>query len=99
MKIIGLIGGTTWISTLDYYRIINETIRKKLGRKHSAHCILYSVDFERFIAWSSVISATFVYISIVEFIPTYLLGIIPGSILLISWFFMVANIKKYKVVA
>jgi len=49
MKIIGLIGGTTWVSTLEYYRIINETIKEKLGGVHSAHCILYSVDFDEFI--------------------------------------------------
>ncbi len=49
MKTIGLIGGTTWASTLDYYRIINETIRENLGKQHSAHLILYSVDFENFI--------------------------------------------------
>jgi aspartate racemase len=46
MKIIGLIGGTTWVSTIEYYRIINQTINEKLGGTHSANCILYSVDFE-----------------------------------------------------
>jgi aspartate racemase len=46
MKTIGLIGGTTWLSTLEYYRIINETVKDKLGKKHSAKCILYSIDFE-----------------------------------------------------
>ena len=46
MKTIGLIGGTTWVSTLDYYRIINETVKEKLGGAHSAHCILYSIDFD-----------------------------------------------------
>ncbi len=46
MKIIGLIGGTTWVSTLEYYRIINETVNEKLGGKHSASCILFSVDYE-----------------------------------------------------
>lgn len=59
MKIIGLIGGTTWISTLEYYRIINETINEKLGKKHSANCILFSVDFEEIIVknyenWSEI---------------------------------------------
>jgi len=49
MKTIGLIGGTTWHSTLDYYRIINEIINEKLGAHHSAHLILYSVDFEEFV--------------------------------------------------
>lgn len=50
MKTIGLIGGTTWISTLDYYRVINQTVNKRLGREHSAKCIIYSVDFEESIA-------------------------------------------------
>jgi len=49
MKIIGLIGGTSWVSTLEYYRIINETVKEKLGGMHSAHLILYSVDFDEFI--------------------------------------------------
>lgn len=46
MKTIGLIGGMTWESTLLYYRIINETLNKKLGGLHSAKCIIYSLDFE-----------------------------------------------------
>ena len=46
MKTIGLIGGTSWVSTKEYYRIINETVNEKLGKEHSARCILYSVDFE-----------------------------------------------------
>lgn len=45
MKTIGLIGGMSWQSTLEYYRIINETVKEKLGGNHSAKCILYSVDF------------------------------------------------------
>lgn len=46
MKTIGLIGGMSWESTTTYYRVINETIKEKLGGLHSAKCILYSVDFE-----------------------------------------------------
>ena len=46
MKTIGLIGGTTWHSTIEYYRIINESVKEKLGKSHSARCILYSIDFE-----------------------------------------------------
>jgi len=45
MKTIGLLGGMTWHSTIEYYRIINELIAEKLGGYHSAHLILYSVDF------------------------------------------------------
>jgi len=45
MKTIGLIGGMSWESTLEYYRIINETVKEKLGGFHSAKMVLYSVDF------------------------------------------------------
>lgn len=45
MKIIGLIGGMSWESTVPYYRQINETVRERLGGLHSARIILYSVDF------------------------------------------------------
>ncbi len=46
MKTIGLIGGTTWVSTADYYRLFNQKVNKALGKNHSAKIILYSVDFE-----------------------------------------------------
>lgn len=46
MKIIGLIGGMSWESKVEYYRIINEEVKKRLGSLHSAKCLLYSVDFE-----------------------------------------------------
>jgi aspartate racemase len=45
MKTIGLIGGMSWESTREYYRILNEETRRALGGFHSAKCILYSVDF------------------------------------------------------
>ncbi len=45
MKTIGLIGGMSWESTLEYYRIINETVKEKVGGFHSAKMVLYSVDF------------------------------------------------------
>ncbi|MEP7237200.1 MAG: aspartate/glutamate racemase family protein [Ferruginibacter sp.] len=45
MKTIGLIGGLTWYSTLDYYRLLNELANKELGGSHAAKIILNSVDF------------------------------------------------------
>ena len=45
MKTIGLIGGMSWESSLEYYRIINEKVKEGLGGLHSAKCLLYSVDF------------------------------------------------------
>ena len=45
MKTIGLIGGMSWESTVTYYQIINETVKRELGGLHSAKILLYSVDF------------------------------------------------------
>ena len=45
MKTIGLIGGMSWESSLEYYRIINEESRRRLGGLHSAKCMMYSFDF------------------------------------------------------
>lgn len=45
MKTIGLIGGMSWQSSMEYYRIINETIRDRLGGHHSAKILMYSLDF------------------------------------------------------
>jgi aspartate racemase len=46
MKTIGLIAGMSWESSLEYYRIINETANQKLGSLHSARVLMYSFDFE-----------------------------------------------------
>ena len=46
MKTIGLIGGMSWESSSEYYRILNEEVKQRLGGLHSAKCILFSVDFE-----------------------------------------------------
>jgi len=45
MRTIGLIGGMSWESSVEYYRLINEGVRERLGGLHSAKCVLYSVDF------------------------------------------------------
>ncbi len=45
MKTIGLIGGMSWESSLEYYRIINEEVKKKLGGFHSGKIVMYSVEF------------------------------------------------------
>jgi aspartate racemase len=45
MKTIGLIGGMSWESSLEYYRIINENVRERLGGLHSAKILMYSFDF------------------------------------------------------
>lgn len=45
MKTIGLIGGMSWESTLEYYRIINQAVKERLGGFHSAKLVMYSVDF------------------------------------------------------
>ncbi|GAB3478294.1 aspartate/glutamate racemase family protein [Amycolatopsis cihanbeyliensis] len=45
MKTIGLLGGMSWESSAEYYRLLNEFVRDTLGGLHSARCVLYSVDF------------------------------------------------------
>jgi aspartate racemase len=45
MKRIGLLGGMSWESSLEYYRLVNEEVRDRLGGLHSADCLLRSVDF------------------------------------------------------
>jgi aspartate racemase len=45
MKTIGMIGGMSWESSIEYYRIINEAVRTELGGLHSAKSIMYSVEF------------------------------------------------------
>lgn len=42
---MGLLGGMSWESSIEYYRIINETVKQRLGGLHSAQSLMYSVDF------------------------------------------------------
>ncbi len=44
-KVIGLIGGMSWESSAEYYRIVNETVRARLGSLRSARCLMWSFDF------------------------------------------------------
>jgi len=46
MKLIGLIGGISWESSVEYYRHINRTVAERLGGLHSGRVVLYSVDFD-----------------------------------------------------
>lgn len=48
MKKIGLVGGISWTSTVDYYRYINEGVNEKLGGLNFAECMIYSVNFDDF---------------------------------------------------
>ncbi|MBD2872948.1 aspartate/glutamate racemase family protein [Paenibacillus arenilitoris] len=45
MKIIGMLGGMSWESTVLYYQIVNEVVKNELGGLHSAKILMYSVDF------------------------------------------------------
>ena len=45
MKVIGLIGGMSWESSAEYYRIINQEVRRRLGGVHSARSLMWSMDF------------------------------------------------------
>jgi aspartate racemase len=45
MKTIGLVGGTSWVSSLEYYRFINQGVNEVLGGNQFARCVLYSINF------------------------------------------------------
>ncbi len=45
MKLIGLLGGTSWPSTIDYYRLLNEMAQARFGGEHSANLLLKSIDY------------------------------------------------------
>ena len=45
MKTIGMIGGMSWESSIEYYRIVNEKVKERLGGLHSAKSVMVSVDF------------------------------------------------------
>ena len=49
MKTIGVLGGMSWESTIEYYRLLNETVKAELGGLHSAKILMYSVDFEELV--------------------------------------------------
>ncbi|MFA5215727.1 aspartate/glutamate racemase family protein [Sulfuricurvum sp.] len=51
MKVIGIIGGVSWESSAEYYRLINQKVKERLGGLHSAELILYSLDFELISQW------------------------------------------------
>jgi aspartate racemase len=46
MKTIGILGGMSWESTIEYYRLLNSEVNRRLGGLHSARCIMVSVDFD-----------------------------------------------------
>jgi aspartate racemase len=48
MKIIGIIGGVSWVSSIEYYRLMNEMVNKQLGGLHSAKILMYSIEFGNF---------------------------------------------------
>lgn len=60
MKTIGLLGGMSWLSTIPYYRVINQVVNQHLGGLHSARLVLYNVDFteiellQRANAWNEI---------------------------------------------
>jgi len=51
MKTLGLIGGMSWESSSEYYRILNKLIQKEKGAYHSCKCYLHSVNFQEIYNW------------------------------------------------
>lgn len=48
MKVIGIIGGVSWVSSLEYYRLMNEKVRNEFGPLNSAKILMYSIEFGEF---------------------------------------------------
>ena len=48
MKTIGIIGGVSWVSSIEYYRLMNEMVRDELGGVYSAKILMYSIEFGEF---------------------------------------------------
>jgi aspartate racemase len=48
IKTIGIIGGVSWVSSAEYYRLMNEMVREKLGGLHSAPILMFSIEFGEF---------------------------------------------------
>ncbi len=48
-KLLGLVGGISWVSTEQYYRFLNEGVNRQLGGLHTARLIIHSVDFHDFV--------------------------------------------------
>ncbi|MGP8214099.1 MAG: aspartate/glutamate racemase family protein [Bacteroidia bacterium] len=61
MKILGITGGTSWASTIDYYRAINLGVNEKLGGNNFAECIIYSFNYNDIIKNTSVKNFKAVY--------------------------------------
>ena len=51
MRMLGVIGGMSWVSTVEYYRLLNEGVQKALGGAHSARIVMSSVEFAEMAAW------------------------------------------------
>lgn len=48
IKIIGIIGGVSWASSIEYYRLMNEMVRDTMGGVHSAQILMFSIEFGEF---------------------------------------------------
>lgn len=53
MKTIGLIGGTGWVSTVEYYRTINQEVNRRLGGLNAARCVLFSINYAEIDAFNA----------------------------------------------
>jgi aspartate racemase len=81
MKTLGLVGGTGWVSTVDYYRLINQGINKILGGYQFARCILYSINFGDIIKYNERNDTEGIYKLIKEATQKVILGGAEGIVL------------------
>ena len=81
MKTLGLVGGTGWVSTIDYYRLINQRINEVLGGHEFARCILYSLNFGDIVACNDRNDAEGIYALIKDATEKVIQGGAEGIVL------------------
>jgi aspartate racemase len=81
MKTLGLVGGTGWVSTVEYYRLINQGIHNALGGHEFARCILYSLNFGDILAGDEKKDSEGVFTLIRNAVHTVVRGGAEGVIL------------------
>ena len=81
MKTLGLVGGTGWVSSIDYYRLINQGINEVLGGYEFAQCILYSLNFGNIVACNERNDAEGVYTLIKDATEKVIQGGAEGIVL------------------
>lgn len=81
MKTLGLVGGTGWVSSVDYYRLINQGVNAALGGHEFARCILYSINFADIMACNQRNDTEGIFVLVEDAANKVILGGAEGIVL------------------